>query len=153
MIKGVGIHIKVKNFKKSLAFYEALGFKKVFEYGPDKAVKESYFGTTFEVAGTKLEIAAGHRAVKPEVFSSRMANSKVSLMIPVDSLKKIIEVCKKNNFFISVPVRHYYWGTLEMVIKDPDGVVLVFIEPYTEKMAKVLNADETLGVFLSQGFR
>jgi len=78
MLKNVGVHIKVSDFKKSLAFYTALGFKKVFEYGPDKTVKEAYNGTVFEIGGTKLEIADGHRAVKPEVFAPPMPNSKIS---------------------------------------------------------------------------
>ena len=33
---------------------------------------------------------------------------------------------------IKVPVRHYYWGTIEAVFRDPDGFVLVFITPYSE---------------------
>lgn len=41
--------------------------------------------------------------------------------------------------------RHYYWGKLEVVIKDPDGTVLVFTQPYSEEAARVLKADETWG--------
>jgi uncharacterized glyoxalase superfamily protein PhnB len=142
MVKGVGTHIKVSNFKKSLNFYEALGFKKVFEYGPDKEVKEDYHGTVFEHGGCKLEIADGHRAVKPQVFKEKVKSSKISLMINVDSLKKIISLCQNAKIPLAVKPRHYYWGTLELVIKDPDGVVLVFIAPYTKKEAAQIKADE-----------
>jgi catechol 2,3-dioxygenase-like lactoylglutathione lyase family enzyme len=145
MIQAIGVHIKVSNFQVSKKFYEALGFRQVFLYGPDQKVKEAYNGVVFEHGGCKLEIADGHRAVKPEVFSSKMENSKISLMVPVDSIGKIIRICKENNFLIAVGPRHYYWNTLELVVKDPNGVVLVFNEPYTEESAKNLNADETFG--------
>ncbi len=143
MIKGVGTHIKVSNFKKSLDFYEALGFKKVFEYGPGKKVKEGFHGAVFEHGGCKLEIADGHRAVKPQVFKEKVKSSKISLMINVDSLKKTIDLCQKAKIPLAVKPRHYYWGTLELVVKDPDGVVLVFIAPYSKKEAAQIKADET----------
>lgn len=143
MIKQIGTHIKVNNFEKSLNFYTTLGFSKVFEYGPNKDVKEAYNGVVFESGGCKLEIADGHRAVKPEVFKQKIENSKISLMIQVDDLEDIIYRCGKNNIQIAVGTRHYYWGTLELVIKDPDGTVLVFIAPYDSSVAKRTNADET----------
>lgn len=144
-ITGIGTHLKVKNFKKSLRFYQALGFKKVFEYGPKKKIKEAYNGAVFEHGGCKLEIAEGHRAVKPEVFQQPITTSKVSLMIGVKSLKDIINRAKKAHIPIAVNTRHYYWGTLELVIKDPDGLVLVFIAPYSKSAAAQLKADETFG--------
>lgn len=143
MIKGIGTHIKVANFKKSHEFYKSLGFKKVFEYGPNKKVKEEYSGTVFEHGGCKLEIADGHRAVKPQVFKEKVKSSKISLMINVDSLKKIISLCQKAKIPLAVKPRHYYWGSLELVVKDPDGVVLVFIAPYSKKEASQIKADET----------
>jgi len=142
-ILGLGIHIKVKNFAKSLAFYHALGFKQVFAYGPLQKVKEDYNGVVFEHGGTKLEIASGHRAVKPQVFQQSVVSSKISLMIQVPNLKPLITRCRKANISLAVGPRHYYWGTLEAVIKDPDGVVLVFIAPYSASQAKTLHADET----------
>lgn len=156
MIKGIGTHIKVSNFETSRKFYEALGFRKVFEYGPDKVFEkdasgnlisapEAYHGTTFEHGGCKLEIADGHRAVKPGVFKLRMVSSKVSLMVYVDGVADIVERCQKNNIEIAVGPRHYYWGTIEVVVKDPDGVVLVFIQPHDEEEAKRLSSDETFG--------
>lgn len=149
----MGAHIKVANFAGSRRFYEALGFQKIFEYGPDKtfqkdslgnliSASEQYRGMTFLYGGCKLEIADGHRAVKPNVFKARVKNSKISLMINVDSITGVLERCKKAGIPLAVGPRHYYWGTLEVVVKDPDGVVLVFIAPYSEKEAKKVSADE-----------
>ncbi|OGC49367.1 hypothetical protein A3A69_02265 [candidate division WWE3 bacterium RIFCSPLOWO2_01_FULL_37_15] len=143
MINGAGVHIKVNNFEKSLKFYTSLGFIKVFEYGPGKSVEEKYHGAVFEHGEFKLEIADGHRAVKPEVFNEQVKSSKISLMLYVGSLEEIIKKCEKNKINIVVPPRHYYWGTLELVIKDPDGVVLVFIAPYNKLSADKIKADES----------
>ncbi len=146
MIKGIGTHIKVSDFQASAKFYESLGFQKVFEYGPDKEVKEEYNGRVYEAGSCKLEIAEGHRAVKPEVFKQKVESSKISLMVQVDSVSEIIEKCSQNGIPLAVGPRHYYWGTLEVVVKDPDGVVLVFISTYSEEEAKKVNADETWAI-------
>lgn len=156
MIKNIGVHIKAANFTKSIAFYEALGFSKIFEYGPGKnfvkdaagnliSAKEDYFGVTFQHGDSKLEIADGHRAVKPGVFKETISSSKISLTVQVDDLEDILKRCKKNNIPLAVGPRHYYWGTIEIVIKDPDGTVLVFIVPYSEKLALKIKADESFG--------
>ncbi|MEI8232153.1 MAG: VOC family protein [bacterium] len=145
MIKTIGTHIKVKDFAKSLKFYEGLGFEKIFEYGPDKEVKEDYSGATFACGNAKLEIGDGHRAVKPEVFKETIQSSKVSLMIEVSSIGEIIERAHKMGIEPTTPVRHYYWGKLEVVFRDPDGVILVFTESYTPEMAGKLGADEEFG--------
>lgn len=145
MIKAIGAHIKVKDFDKSLAFYGGLGFEKIFEYGPDKEVKEDYSGATFACGTAKLEIADGHRAVKPEVFKETVASSKISLMIEVSSLEEIIQRAKKMGVEPTTPVRHYYWGKLEVAYRDPDGVILVFTETYTPEMATKLGASEEFG--------
>lgn len=146
MITGIGTHIKVADFPKSKAFYLALGFKPVFEYGPGTPVPEDYSGITFEHGGCKLEIASGHRAVKPEVFNERVASSKISLMVYVDTLSEIITLANQANIPLAVGPRHYYWGTLELVITDPDGVVLVFIAPYTPQEAQKISADASWSV-------
>lgn len=142
MITNIGTHLKVKNFQESTAFYEALGFKKIFEYGPNKPVKEKYQGVTYEHQGTKLELADGHVAVKPATFQEEVLSAKISLMIQVDSITEIMRICKKHTIPLTVGPRHYYWGTLEIVIKDPDGVILVFICPYSPQEAKKIKADE-----------
>ena len=145
MIKTIGVHIKVRDFAKSRAFYVGFGFPVVFEYGPDKEVKEDYSGATFQVGTAKLEVADGHRAVKPEVFEQEVKSSKISLMVEVESLAKIIERAKKMGLSPTTPVRHYYWGKLEVVYRDPDGVILVFTQPYNAEDAKKLKAVKSLG--------
>ena len=118
---------------------------KIFEYGPDKEVKEDYSGATFACGAAKLEIADGHRAVKPETFLEDVKSSKISLMIEVDSIGEIIECAHKMGVEPTTPVRHYYWGKLEVVFRDPDGVILVFTEPYTKESTEKLNASEEFG--------
>lgn len=142
-IQSIGVHIKVRDFAASKHFYEALGFKSVFAYGPDQAVKEDYQGIVFQVGDTKLEIADGHRAVKSEVFARLVGGPKISLMIGVNSLAPVIATCKREGIELAAGPRHYYWGTLELVIKDPDDVVLVFITPYSKEEAEKIGADET----------
>ncbi|MFH1533613.1 MAG: VOC family protein [Nitrospirota bacterium] len=156
LIQSIGVHIKVSDFAKSKVFYETLGFTKVFEYGPDKTFQkdekgnlisatEAYHGITFSCGGARLEIADGHRAVKPEVFRESICSSKVSLMVNIEKISDLLKVCKEANIPPVVGPRHYYWGTLEVVIKDPDGFVLVFIAPYSEEEAIAISADETFG--------
>ena len=146
MITGIGTHIKVRDFKRSVAFYKALGFKKVFECGPNCPVKEAYSGMIFEHGGCKLEIADGHRAVKKGVFLEQVTSSKISLVIYVSTLGSVIKSCERAGISIAVKPRHFYWNTLELVINDPDGVVLVFVAPYSKQEAKKLKADETYSV-------
>ncbi len=146
MYKNSGIHIKVVNFEKSKLFYESLGFKKVFEYGPDQKVNEEYRGVTFLVGKMKLEIANGHRAVKDIVFKEKILSSKVSLMVEVEKLSKIVNLCRNIGINLAVEPRHYYWGTLEVVVKDPDGLVIVFVAPYSSREAKILNANSKFAV-------
>lgn len=64
-------------------------------------------------------------------------------MINVDSIEQTIKLAKKAEIRLAIGLRHYYWGTLEVIIKDPDGVVLVFISPYSKESAKKLKADES----------
>lgn len=140
IIKKIGTHVKVSDFKKSRAFYEALGFQPIFEYGPgleltDKTAPEKYSGVTFATDdGTALfEIADGHVAVKPEVFKERITSSKVSLMVRVGSLEEIMERAEKAGISLAKEPVNYHWGTTEIVIRDPDGFILVFVAPTTEE--------------------
>lgn len=146
MIKNINLHLKVKNFQKSLKFYESLGFQKVFSYGPDQDIKEEYNGATFKHGDTMLEIADGHRGVKPSVFLEAVTSSKISLFIEVNSISEMLEKCQKAGVKIVVNVRHYYWGKLEFVVKDPDGVIIVFFAPYSKAEADKVNADESFAI-------
>lgn len=140
-IKKLGVHIKVKNIKVSYPFYKSFGLIGVFVYG-DKdwlnevkedfnnigTADEKYNGITFELGNSLLEIANGHVAVKKETFMERISSSKVSAMIDVDSVDEVVELCKKNKYEIAVGIKEYPWGTKEVVIRDPDGFILVFRE-------------------------
>lgn len=144
MINSIGVHIKVKDFKTSVAFYKALGFKKIFEYGPDKEVKEKYNGMTFGHGDSRLEIADGHIAVSPKTFQETVQSAKISLMVNVDSIKTIMDKCAKAKIPLAVGPKHYYWGTIEIVVRDPDGVIIVFICPYSKEEEKKVFAKEVL---------
>ncbi len=138
MIHQFGIHLKVRDINRSLSFYKLFGFNEIFGLGSEEflgklhpsipKVAENYNGVVFEIGNALFEIADGHVAVKKEVFQEVVPNSKLSAMIYVDSVEHIDKVCRKNKIHISVPIRKYHWGTKEVVIKDPDGFVLVFIE-------------------------
>lgn len=147
MIKSIGTVVKAKDFAKSRAFYETLGFRVIFELGPDKEIKSGsdrvvIFGSE---TGGKFELTDAHPAIKPTVFQELIPSSKISMMFDVDSLAEIIKAAKSIGVGPSVEVRHYYYGTLEVVFKDPDGMVVVFIEPYTPESAAKLGASEEFG--------
>lgn len=144
-ITGIGAHIKVKDFQKSKWFYTTLGFNKIFAYGPNEPVKESYNGIAFAIGTAMIKIDEGHCAVKPEIFKETISSSKMSLMINVDNVHDLLDLCRKNKIPVAVGPRHYYWNTIEVVLIDPDGVRLVFIAPYTKEEAELVQADEKFG--------
>ena len=138
IIKGFGIHLKVTNITTSYRFYKLFDFQPVFVYGNKiftnqfnnniAKADEKYHGIVFNINGTIFEIADGHLAVKPQIFKNRVKNSKISAMLYVNSVETIVKICQKNSIPIIVNPKIYPWGTREVVIKDPDGFVLVFIE-------------------------
>lgn len=137
MINQFGIHLKVKNIPQSLSFYKSFGFKEVFAYGDKVFLRrfhkiptapEKYCGVVFGICDSLFEIADGHLAVKPKVFKEKITSPKISAMIHVRSVDTIKNICKKNKYRITVPIKTFPWGTKEIVIKDPDGFLLVFIE-------------------------
>ncbi len=151
MIKSMGTVIKTKDYQKSRTFYEALGFKVIFEIGPDKEIKSGndqvvIYGSE---TGGKFELTNAHPAIKPGVFQETITSSKISMMFEVDSLADIIGRAKSIGVEPAVEVRHYYYGTLEVVFKDPDGMVIVFIEPYTAESAEKLGASEEFGMTIN----
>ena len=141
-ITGFGTHLKVASIEKSRTFYESLGFKLVFGYGdeafraslPDgvASAPEKYRGLTFEISDSaNFEIAEDHIAIKDKSVSSlKIHTPKISAMVRVKSLVPLFE---NPNITISFPVRKYYWGTIEAAFRDPDGYVLVFIAPFSDK--------------------
>lgn len=143
MIKSVGVCIKTKDFAKSRKFYEGLGFKAIFEVGPDKEIKDQNNVVIFgSETGGKFELTDGHVAIKPEVFRESIISSKISLMFEVDSVEEIIDKANKMGVEPAAPLRHYYYGNLEIVYLDPDGTRVVFVEPYTKVVAEKLGASE-----------
>lgn len=140
-VTGFGIHIKVADISKSREFYESLGFKPAFGYGDDEfraslpegcdSAPERYRGITYQLTDdANFEIAEGHIAVKPEVSSEVITSPKISAMIRVDSL---VSILNNRNIDRKFPVRRYYWGTIEAVVRDPDGFVIVFVAQDTDK--------------------
>ena len=137
MVSKFGIHIKVKNIRKSLRFYLAFGLKPKFAYGDEAFVRklkgvptapEKYHGVIFNIGGGLFEIADGHTAVKQDVFQQTLQSSKVSSMLHVNSVEEVVKICRKNKFALVVEPKVFPWGTKEVVVKDPDGFILVFIE-------------------------
>lgn len=136
-INSFGIHIKCSDLPRSIRFYSVFALKPVFAYGSKKhlaqfrdisAAPEKYNGVVFKIGESVIELADGHMAVKKEIFKYQIPNSKVSAMVSVDSLDEVLSIAKENNIPIAVSPRIFPWGTKEIVIKDPDGFVLVFIE-------------------------
>ena len=158
LITGLGVHIKVRSIAESRRFYENfLELTPVFAYGDEKFLKtvpsgvptapERYSGITYEISGgAKIEIADGHIAVdKPEIFADRIESPKVSAMFNVSSLVPLLQKgIHKRKGKEDKGVMIYYWDTLELVVRDPDGWVIVLIAPKSQeeieavcKLAKV----------------
>lgn len=144
---GLGIHIKVKDIVRSREFYESLGFVPAFGYGDDAfratlpegcaSAPEGYCGVTYNLTDTaQLEIADGHIAVKPETFGIDVHTAKISGMVRVESLLPLVDTLKPHMHY---PVKKYYWGTIEIAVRDPDGFVLVFIAPHSEEEYEALS--------------
>jgi catechol 2,3-dioxygenase-like lactoylglutathione lyase family enzyme len=154
---GVGIHIKCAGLAASRTFYEdVLDLVPVFGYGSPAfrgtlpktissvtgdglpGAPERYCGVVYEPAPqSPIEVAEGHIAVtNKETFSERILSPKISAMMRVASLLPLVRDKAIRPRF---PVRHYYWGTLELALRDPDGFVIVVIAPYSEKEFAELN--------------
>lgn len=149
LVTALGIHIKVADIDASRDFYERyLGLTPAFAYGdedflatiPDTATKapDVYRGILYDLSPqAKLEIADGHIAVKhPAVFSEQIVSPKISAMVNVSSLVPLLESSARRP---KSTVKHYHWGTVEMVLRDPDGFVVVLIAPYTEEEAAAVS--------------
>jgi catechol 2,3-dioxygenase-like lactoylglutathione lyase family enzyme len=145
VITGLGTHIKVSDIEKSRKFYESLGFKPVFAYGDDAyratlpeglaSAPEKYRGMTFKIGeGSELEIAEDHVGIPDKsVFKEKVKTSKISAMVRV---KSVVPLFSNPLVKIKFPVRKYYWGSIEVAFRDPDGFVLVFIAPYSDEEYK-----------------
>jgi len=145
VITGLGTHIKVSDIEKSRKFYVSLGFKPVFAYGDDAyratlpdglpSAPEKYRGMTFKIGeNAELEIAEDHVGVPDKsIFKEKVKTAKVSAMVRVQS---VVPLFSNPLVKIKFPVRKYYWGSIEVALRDPDGYVLIFIAPYSEEEFK-----------------
>lgn len=141
----IGIHIKVKDIHKSKEFYDSLGLKAVFAMGTEEyratlsnveSVPEKYNGLIYDINGAKLEIADGHVGVKNQgVFRDEIPTEKISAMINVESL---VPIFSNDLVDLVFPIRTYYWGTIEVAFRDPDGFVVVLIAQATEQEVKAV---------------
>ena len=134
-ITALGVHIKVADLTRSQAIYENFGFRQLGAF-PD--------GVIYGVGGVALlELNASHPAVAAEIFQSHITTAKTSLMVRVPSLVPILMAAERAGISIAVPPRRFPWKTIELVVRDPDGFVVVFIAPDTEDEFRDVQARTT----------
>jgi hypothetical protein len=109
-----------------------LGFPKIIEFGPDGEHEAPLRGIIYGFGDVLFEISEGHIAVKPKVFEQEISSSKISMMINVESLIPVLDACEQNSISIAVEPRKFPWGQFGVVLKDPDGFVLVFLSEVSE---------------------
>lgn len=147
---GLGIHLKVHDVAASRAFYEGvLGLVPTRAAGSDEFRKtlpatlpprrddglpgspDAWNSVTYQPSpSAPLEISDGHPAVeRPEVYREPVSGPKVSAMLHAESLVPLV---RDRGARPSYPVRVYPWGTVELLLKDPDGFVVVVIAHATE---------------------
>lgn len=153
---GLGIHLKVDDIAASRAFYEdVLGLAPTRAAGSDVFRKslppslpsgaddglpgspDSWNSVTYEPSpSAPLEIGDGHPAVeRPDVYREPVRGPKVSAMLHAESLLPLV---RDRDVRPSYPVRVYPWGTVELVLKDPDDFVIVVIARATEPEVSAL---------------
>jgi predicted ATPase/DNA-binding XRE family transcriptional regulator len=169
-VSPLGIMIKVKDALASHRFYTAFG--SAFKLVPVRAYGDAEFAKKFaeicpgvdcrprKDAGiiynissrggprARLEVSEGHPDVPPGVHEKDMETAKVSIRLEVDSLAEIIrtpayqEAARRATSDRGGFVKSYNWGTIEAPIRDPDGVVVVFVvhwdprDPWKEEEIK-----------------
>lgn len=139
----LGVNLKVRDFDASRAFYDAFGFRRLFAFGPESDEQSPFRGQFYQVGDTLFEISEGHMAVKPEVFAAPVPDSKVSLMVYVESLVPVLETCERHAVEIHVAPRLFPWGQIGVVVKDPDGFVVVFLSEDSEQERERVQARTT----------
>jgi len=163
-ITGLGINIKVKDIQKSRKFYESLGFIPIFAYGPKQFLdtlsantphaesSDATIGVHYALYGDKekkfviaeLELVAKHIVLKhAEVVKEEIFSPKISAMVHVRS---VVPLFSNPQVKINFPVRHYYWGSIEVALRDPDGFVVVFITPYSQEEFDTVSKFTTIEV-------
>lgn len=161
---GVGVHLKVHDITASRHFYE-----QVLGMVPARASGSPEFRSTLPVGlapqddglpgspdrwnsisykpcpNTEIELADSHPAV-PErsVFESEIQTPKISAMLHVESLLPLI---RDRGVRPTYPLRAYPWGSVEAVLKDPDGFVVVLIAASTDPELQALRDIVEVEVF------
>jgi transcriptional regulator with XRE-family HTH domain len=163
----LGINIQVKNALASHRFYSAFG--SAFKLVPVRAYGDSEFakdfggvcpgvdcrprkdaGIIYNIIGrggqrARLEVSEGHPEVPTDVHETNMKSAKVAIRLEVDSLAEVIrspayqEAAKRAVTGRGGFVKSYNWGTIEAPVRDPDGVVIIFVvywEPRREEEIK-----------------
>jgi len=134
-ITALGVHLKVADLARSQAFYDAFGFQQLGTFQD---------GVIYGVGGVALlELNARHPAIAPEIFQSRITSAKTSLMVHVPSLLPVLTAAERAHILLAVPPHRFPWKTIEVVIRDPDGFVVVFIAPDTEDEFRQVQARTT----------
>jgi catechol 2,3-dioxygenase-like lactoylglutathione lyase family enzyme len=154
---GLGIHLKVSDITASRLFYEeTLGLIPARGAGtaefrrslPDFLTSKHEDGlpgspdawnsvTYRPSAHAELEIGDGHPAVASDVFKQILDGPKVSAMLHVESLLPLV---RDSGVQPTYPVRIYPWGSVEVVLRDPDGFVVVLIAPASDEEIAMLQA-------------
>jgi transcriptional regulator with XRE-family HTH domain len=157
----LGISIKVRSTLTSHAFYSSFGsafrLVPVRAYGDPAFAKafagicpgvdcrpRNYCGIIYNIISrggqrARLEVSEGHPDVPHAVHQTDMETAKVSIRLEVDSLADVIRsrayqeaagraVTDRGGF-----VKSYNWGTIEAPIRDPDGVVIVFVVHWDQR--------------------
>lgn len=153
---GLGIHLKVRDIAVSREFYEGLlGLTPTRAAGTEAfrrtlpatlpprsddglpGASDRWNCVTYEPSPTApLEICDGHPAVlRPEVFLQPVVGPKVSAMLHAESLVPLVRDRGARPTF---PTRVYPWGTVELVLEDPDGFVIVVIAPAADSEIEAL---------------
>lgn len=129
--------LSVTNLKKSIDFYKTIGFKIEYERIEDKFV----FLSMGEIQFMLQEIIENDKwNVAP--LSYPFGNG-INFQLEVESVDKIYNSLKKNNYKISFEIEENWYrkddkllGNKEFLIQDPDGYLLRFSEDLGEKRLK-----------------
>lgn len=130
--------LSVTNLKKSIEFYKTIGFKIEYERVEDKFA----FLSMGEIQFMLQEITENDKwDVAP--LSYPFGNG-INFQLEVESVDKIYNSLKKNNYKISFEIEENWYrkddkllGNKEFLIQDPDGYLLRFSEDLGEKEAYI----------------
>lgn len=131
-ITALGVHIKVADLARSQAFYEAFSFQQIGAFEG---------GIVYGVGGVALlELNDRHPAVASDVFQRPITTAKTSLLLKVPSLIPVLMAAERAHISLAVPPRRFPWKTIEVVFRDPDGFVVVFLTPDTATEFRAVQA-------------